>query len=290
MGLGEVFGNHPYLFILTALILGLVVGSFLNVVIYRLPVMLETAWRSQCRELDGDAAEAEPEVFNLARPRSRCPHCGHRIGAAENVPVISYLLQRGKCKQCGQPISVRYPIVELSTGILTAVVAWHFGFGWQAALAIALTWALITLTFIDFDTQLLPDNITLPFLWLGILAGLWNVFVPLETAVIGAVAGYLALWSVYQLFKLVTGKEGMGYGDFKLLAMLGAWLGWQALPVVILLSSVVGAAVGISLMLFRRHGRDIPIPFGPYLAAAGWLAMLWGEDLTQAYLRFAAVG
>ncbi|WP_303907587.1 prepilin peptidase [Thiohalomonas denitrificans] len=283
-----LFAAYPALFVGAIFVLGLAVGSFLNVVIYRLPVMMESAWRLHCQELVGEtAAPAESEPFNLARPASRCPHCGHRIGPLENIPLFSYLFQKGRCRHCKAPISARYPAVELTTAILSAVTAWHFGFGWEAAFALLLTWGLVALTFIDLDHQLLPDDITLPLLWLGLGLSLAGVFVPPATAIIGAAAGYLSLWTVYQLFRLATGKEGMGYGDFKLLGLLGAWLGWQSLPVIIILSSVVGAAVGIGLILFRGHERGTPIPFGPYLAAAGWLALLWGEDLTRAYLRFA---
>lgn len=273
-----------WLQMIAAGLLGLIVGSFLNVVIYRLPIMMERAWRQQCRELL-EAPEMEEEGrFNLVVPRSRCPSCGHLIGALENIPVLSYLLQRGKCKHCGTAISARYPTIELLTALLTAAVVWHFGPTWQGAGAIALTWALVALTFIDLDHHLLPDDITLPFLWFGIGLSFFGVFTNLPSAVVGAMAGYLSLWSIYHLFRLITGKEGMGYGDFKLLAMLGAWMGWQQLPVIILLSSLVGAVVGISMVLFRGHDRNIPIPFGPYLAAAGWLALLWGDDLTGWYL------
>jgi leader peptidase (prepilin peptidase) / N-methyltransferase len=269
-------------------LLGLCVGSFLNVVIHRLPKMMEQEWLLQCAELRG---ETPPEVapLSLARPRSRCPHCGHRITAMENIPLISYLLiLKGKCSGCGQRISPRYPVVELLTGLLSAYVAWHFGPTLQAAAALLLIWALIALAVIDLDTQLLPDSITLPLLWLGLLFNLSGGFVDLASAVLGAMTGYLALWSVYWLFKLATGKEGMGYGDFKLLSALGAWLGWQMLPAIILLSSVVGAIVGIALIVAARHGRNVPIPFGPYLAAAGAIALFWGDTLTQRYLGLLA--
>jgi leader peptidase (prepilin peptidase)/N-methyltransferase len=273
--------------------LGLLVGSFLNVVAYRLPVMMERAWHAQCQELTGspeppasDAKQEEP--FNLMTPRSRCPHCGHAISAWENIPVISYLWLRGRCAGCGKSISMRYPLVELSTALLSGIAAWHFGFGWAAAAALLLTWALIALTLIDYDHQLLPDDITLPFLWIGMLVSLYGLFTNSTSSIVGAVAGYLSLWSIYILFKWATGKEGMGYGDFKLLAMLGAWMGWQALPVIILLSSVVGAVVGITLIVVRGRDRNIPIPFGPYLAAAGWLTLLWGHDITRHY--FALLG
>jgi leader peptidase (prepilin peptidase)/N-methyltransferase len=275
------------LFIALAGIVGLLVGSFLNVVIHRLPKMMEREWRAQCAELSGTEAKAEPP-YNLLTPRSACPHCDHKIGALENIPVISYLLLRGKCKGCGAPISMRYPIVETLSGILSAYAAWHFGFGLAGVAAILFVWALIALTFIDFDTQLLPDDITLPLLWLGLLLNLNGAFTSLPNAIIGAVAGYLVLWSVYWLFKLVTGKEGMGYGDFKLLAAIGAWMGWQMLPLVILLSSLVGAVVGITLIVAVKHGRNIPIPFGPYLAGGGLIALFWGVPLTQSYLQLMA--
>lgn len=269
-------------------LLGLCVGSFLNVVIHRLPKMMEQEWQAQCAELRGEP-QSETAPLSLARPRSRCPHCGHGITAMENIPLISYLLiLKGKCSGCGQRISPRYPLVELLTGLLSAYVAWHFGPTLQAAAALLLIWALIALAVIDLDTQLLPDSITLPLLWLGLLVNLGSGFVDLASAVLGAMTGYLALWSVYWLFKLATGKEGMGYGDFKLLAALGAWLGWQMLPAIILLSSVVGAIVGIALIVAARHGRNVPIPFGPYLAAAGAIALFWGDTLTQRYLGLLA--
>jgi len=264
-------------------VLGLCVGSFLNVVIHRLPKMMEQEWHAQCAELRGETTAAEP--ISLAKPRSRCPVCGHQISALENIPLISYLfILKGKCAACATRISPRYPIVEAATGLLSGYAAWHFGPTLQTVGALLLVWALIALSAIDFDTQLLPDSITLPLLWLGLAFNLWSIFADLSTAVAGAMAGYLALWSVFWLFKLATGKEGMGYGDFKLLAALGAWLGWQMLPAIILLSSVVGAAVGISLIVVARHGRNIPIPFGPYLAAAGVIALFWGNAITQAYL------
>jgi leader peptidase (prepilin peptidase)/N-methyltransferase len=254
-------------------------------VIHRLPKMMERDWQAQCAELRGDTP-AVTEPLSLARPRSRCAQCGHLITAWENIPIVSYLVLRGRCKGCGKAIGIRYPLVEVLSGVLSALVAWHFGYSWQAAGALVFVWAIIALAFIDLDTQLLPDSITLPLLWLGLASGLGNVFTDLRSAVIGAMAGYLSLWSVYWLFKLVTGKEGMGYGDFKLLAAIGAWLGWQILPLTILLSSLVGAVVGIGLIVFARHGRSVPIPFGPYLAAAGVIALIWGRPLTDYYLRF----
>ena len=265
-------------------LLGLLVGSFLNVVIHRLPKMMENEWRNQCAELHGDAP-VEDEPFSLIRPRSRCPSCGHPISALENIPILSWLWLRGKCSDCQAPISPRYPIVEAVTGLCSAAAAAYFGYGWMLLGALLLIWSLIALTFIDADTQLLPDSITLPLLWMGLCFNLFGVFADLSSAVLGAMVGYLSLWSVYWAFKLVTGKEGMGYGDFKLLAALGAWLGWQMLPLIILLSSMVGAAVGIVLIILARQGRHVPIPFGPYLAAAGLIALIWGKDLTQMYLR-----
>ena len=270
-------------------LLGLCVGSFLNVVIHRLPKMMEQDWLAQCAELRGEAAPDQGEALSLAKPRSRCPSCGHQITALENIPLLSYLLIiKGKCSGCGTRISPRYPVIELMTGLLSAYAAWHFGPTIQTIGALALLWALIALSAIDLDTQLLPDSITLPLLWLGLAFNLWSAFADLPTAVIGAMAGYLSLWSVFWLFKLATGKEGMGYGDFKLLAALGAWLGWQMLPAIILLSSIVGAIVGIALIVAARRGRNVPIPFGPYLAAAGVIALFWGQQITQGYLGLIA--
>lgn len=280
--------TSPLIFALFAGIIGLVVGSFLNVVIHRLPKMMEREWHAQCAELNGQTPPPTPR-YNLLVPRSACPHCGLAINTLENIPVLSYLFLRGRCKGCGKSISPRYPIVEAFSGILSAYAAWHFGFGPAGLAAIVFVWALIALTCIDLDTQLLPDDITLPLLWLGLLLNLNNVFTSLPNAVIGAVAGYLVLWSVYWAFRLATGKEGMGFGDFKLLAAIGAWLGWTMLPLVILLSSVVGAVVGISLIVFAKHGRNIPIPFGPYLAGGGLIALFWGQALTQNYLQLLAV-
>jgi leader peptidase (prepilin peptidase) / N-methyltransferase len=273
----------PAVFAFAAGLLGLMVGSFLNVVIHRLPIMMERDWAAQCAELRGESPPV-CEPLSLARPRSRCPQCGHSITALENIPVISWLLLRGRCKACAAPISLRYPLIEALTGLLFAFAAWHFGFTAAGLGALILIAALLALTAIDFDTQLLPDDITLPLLWIGLALNAFNVYTDLKSAVIGAMVGYLSLWSVYWLFKLFTGKEGMGYGDFKLLAALGAWLGWQMLPLTILLSSLVGAVVGIALMVFARHGRNVPIPFGPYLAAAGVIALVWGKPLTRAYL------
>lgn len=268
-------------------VLGLCVGSFLNVVIHRLPKMMETDWEAQCADLRGEAPPASAHL-SLSKPGSRCPNCGHQITALENIPVLSYLLLRGKCADCQTSISPRYPSIEALTGLLSAYAVWHFGPNAQAAGALIIIWCLVALAAIDFDTQLLPDSITLPLLWMGLVANLNTTFVDLESAVIGAMAGYLALWSVFWMFKLATGKEGMGYGDFKLLAALGAWLGWQMLPAIILLSSIVGAIVGITLILALGRERNVPIPFGPYLAAAGLIALFWGQWLSQTYLKLAA--
>jgi leader peptidase (prepilin peptidase)/N-methyltransferase len=276
--------NPPVLLTFTAL-LGLAIGSFLNVVIFRLPKMMERDWRDQCAEIvDGETHAADRPAYNLVVPRSRCPSCGHQISALENVPLVSYLVLKGRCAQCGWHIPLRYPLVELLTAVLSVIVVWQLGLSLQAAAALLLTWALVALAFIDFDTQLLPDSITLPFLWLGLLLNIFGTFTDLQAAVIGAVAGYLLLWSVYHLFRLVTGKEGMGFGDFKLLGMFGAWLGWSALPLIVLLSSFVGAVVGVAMIALRGHDRNIPIPFGPYLAVAGWIALLWGSEIVDAYL------
>ena len=282
--------NSTFLVTSVALI-GAAVGSFLNVVIHRLPIMMERQWRQQCAELEESETSTEPlEPFNLAKPDSRCPHCGHKIRAWENIPIISYLILKGRCSGCGAKISLRYPIIEAVTAVLSAFAAWQFGLGWETAGALLLTWSLISLTMIDIDHQLLPDSITLPFLWIGLGLNLFGVYTDLGSAVTGAIAGYLSLWSVYWAFKLLTGKEGMGYGDFKLLAMLGAWMGWQALPVIILLSSLVGAVIGIGMIIIRGRDHTIPIPFGPYLAIAGLIAFYWGTDLTNAYLRFSGMG
>ncbi len=262
---------------------GLLIGSFLNVVIHRLPIMMERDWRAQCAELAGSEPPAT-EPLSLIAPRSRCPQCGRQIRALENIPILSYLLLRGRCPGCRQDISLRYPLVEALTGVLFGYVGWHYGLSLAGAGALLFVAAMIALTFIDFDTQLLPDDITLPLLWAGLLFNLAGAFATLPNAVIGAAAGYLVLWSVYWLFKLATGKEGMGYGDFKLLAAIGAWLGWELLPMVILLSSFVGALVGIALIVLARHGRNVPIPFGPYLAAAGLIALFWGPQLNRSLL------
>lgn len=285
------------------LVVGLLVGSFLNVVIHRLPIMMEREWKTQAEEILGANAYEPPRPeqpptgpYNLVVPRSACPKCGAMITAWQNIPVISYLFLRGACANCGAKISIRYPLIELLTGLLSAAVAWKFGVTWYCAAALVLTWALVALSAIDFDHQLLPDDITLPLLWIGLLLSLaptnpsFGLPVDSSTSVIGAVAGYVSLWSVYKLFKWLTGKEGMGYGDFKLFAALGAWLGWQMLLVIILISAFAGAVVGIALVVFRGRDRDIPIPFGPYLAAAGWIALMWGDRLVDSYLRVSGLG
>jgi leader peptidase (prepilin peptidase)/N-methyltransferase len=282
MSLTEAFAQ-PAFFVPLAALLGLAVGSFLNVVIHRLPKMMEREWQAQCAELAGEAPAAAP-AYNLARPPSACPSCGHRIRARENVPVLSYAMLGGKCAGCGARIGMRYPLVEAVTGALTAFAAWHFGAGWAAVGAMLFLWCLVAASVIDFDTQLLPDAITMPLLWAGLLFNLGGTFVDLHSAVIGAAAGYLILWSVYWAFKLATGKEGMGFGDFKLLGAIGAWLGWKMLPLVILLSSFVGAIVGIALIVVARRGREVPIPFGPYLACAGVIALFWGPGLVDRWL------
>ncbi len=283
----ELLQSAPGAWVGLCVVLGLLVGSFLNVVIHRLPIMLEREWGEQCTSLQGDApdqaASAAQGRYDLLVPRSACPHCAHLIRWYENLPVLSYLWLRGRCSGCGQPIGLRYPVVELAGGLLAGLAAWQFGFTVQAV-AILLLWALLALTVIDLDTHLLPDRITQPLLWAGLLVNLQGVFVPLEDALIGAVAGYLILWLVYHAFRLATGKEGMGYGDFKLLAALGAWLGWQMLPLTILAASLSGALVGVAMILLAGHDRARPIPFGPWLAAGGALALFWGEDLLRLYL------
>jgi leader peptidase (prepilin peptidase)/N-methyltransferase len=319
----ELLAVSPAFFIGSCLVLGLVVGSFLNVVIYRLPLMLERQWREQCAENSVDKgssrspegapthnvpppetaevsaaipegpvpAHAIPERFNLVVPRSACPTCGAPIRAFQNIPLLSWLLLRGKCASCAAPISVRYPLVEALSGVLSALIAWKLGFGWPAIAALVLTWFLIALTFIDIDHQLLPDTLTLPLLWLGLFLSLWSAqaagsAVPVDTrsSLIGAVAGYVSLWSVYHLFRLLTGKDGMGYGDFKLFAALGAWLGWQMLLPTILIAAGTGALVGLALIIMRRHDRSAPIPFGPFLAGAGWLILMFGRPIVSGYL------
>lgn len=277
----ELLQNSPLLAGGYVFLAGLCVGSFLNVVIYRLPVMLERHWLAEAAELRNEPLPEQPR-FNLVVPRSRCPHCGHQITAAENIPVLSWLLLRGRCRACKTPISPRYPLVELATALLSLLVFLMLGPNLKMLAALGLTWALVTLTMIDFDTQLLPDDITLPLLWAGLLVNLSGLFVPLHAAVIGAAAGYLSLWSVYWLFKLVTGKEGMGYGDFKLMAALGAWMGWLMLPAILLFSALAGSVIGIGYLIVRRESA--PFAFGPYIAIAGFIALLWGQPLLHWYL------
>ncbi|HEY7379392.1 MAG TPA: A24 family peptidase [Steroidobacteraceae bacterium] len=309
MTAAQLLQANPTLLIAIVVVLGLLVGSFLNVVIHRLPTMMERDWRQHCAELDARAVTASVEspvtfatqpapeqTFNLLTPRSRCPKCHATIRAWQNIPVISYLLLRGRCAGCGTHISLRYPLVELLSGILSALVAWRFGFSWELAAALLFTWSLIALSGIDIDHQLLPDSITLPLLWLGLLASLahnpqssFPMPVDPRSSIIGAAAGYLSLWLVFHVFRLLTGKEGMGYGDFKLFAAFGAWFGWQMLLLIILLSAATGAIVGIALVMLKRHGRDIPIPFGPYLAAAGWIALMWGPQLIERYLHLSGL-
>ena len=273
----------PVLFVSLCATIGLMVGSFLNVVIHRLPKMMEREWNQQCAELRGETIETLPPL-SIAKPRSACPHCQHKITVLENIPILSYLVLRGRCSQCNTSISPRYPIVEALTGIISGFVAWNFGYGFLALAALIFVWAMIALAFIDLDTQLLPDDITLPLLWVGLLVNLGDGFTDIRSAIIGAVSGFLALWSVYWCFKIATGKEGMGYGDFKLLAVIGAWFGWKMLPLVILLSSLVGAVVGIGLIVITKHERDVPIPFGPYLVGGGLIALFWGNQLNHTYL------
>jgi leader peptidase (prepilin peptidase)/N-methyltransferase len=302
--LAHTFATSPAMWTVLIFVIGLLIGSFLNVVIHRVPIMLEREWRSQAEQLLATNAEGSAGLppaltpatptqppYNLIVPRSACPGCGKMITAAQNVPVISWLLLKGKCANCGVKISVRYPIVELSTAILSAAVAWKFGFVWYTGAALVLTWMLIALTVIDIDHQLLPDNMTLPLMWIGLLLSLSGTLpaigLPVDprSSIIGAVAGYLSLWSVYHAFRLLTGKEGMGYGDFKLFAAFGAWFGWQMLPLIILLSAFSGAVIGIAMIVVRGRDRNIPIPFGPYLAVAGWIALMWGDRLVASYLR-----
>ncbi|WP_282874986.1 prepilin peptidase [Pseudomonas peli] len=282
-----VIATNTILFTAAALLLGLLIGSFLNVVVYRLPVMMQREWQAEAKSILLLPADTSTSEFNLLLPNSQCPHCSHEIRPWENIPVISYLFLRGKCSSCKAPISMRYPLVELACGLLSAFIAWHFGFTWQAGAMLLLTWGLLAMSLIDVDHQLLPDSLVLPLLWLGLITNSFGLFTSLEDALWGAIAGYLSLWSVYWLFKLVTGKEGMGYGDFKLLAMLGAWGGWQVLPLTILLSSLVGAVLGLIMLRLRNAEACTPIPFGPYLAIAGWIALIWGEQITSSYLQIA---
>jgi leader peptidase (prepilin peptidase) / N-methyltransferase len=289
----DLLAEQPTLFVALVFLFSLLVGSFLNVVIHRLPIMMEREWRAQAHEFlnpaDANAPTTAAEKYNLIAPRSACPHCKAQITAAQNIPVVSYLLLRGKCAKCGAKISPRYPVVELATAVLSAVIAAKYGVTWWTLAALAMTWSLIALSVIDFDHHLLPDQITLPLVWLGLIISLFATpgtpFAPdPRSSIIGGVAGYLSLWSVYWIFKLVTGKEGMGYGDFKLLAAFGTWFGWKPLLLIILLSAFAGAVIGIGLIVFRGRDRNIPIPYGPYLAIAGWIAMLWGDTIIHSYL------
>lgn len=274
--------DSPFAWISLVSITGLMVGSFLNVVIYRLPQMIKRSWMQQCAEIRGETTQAFTK-FNLMIPRSACVHCGYKITPLENIPIISYLILRGRCKQCKKHISLRYPFVEILTALMSGLVAWYFGFSLLALAALIFVWALIVLAMIDLDTQLLPDDVTLPLLWLGLLVNLNNGFTDIHSAVIGAVVGYLSLWSIYWCFKLLTHKEGMGYGDFKLLAAIGAWLGWGMLPIVIVFSSLMGAVVGIGLIVSARHNKNVPIPFGPYLVSGALIALFAGNNINQLY-------
>lgn len=281
---------YPLGWAFTLTVFALAIGSFLNVLILRLPVMLERQWRADCAELLGtDLNDDDKPRFDLLWPGSTCPHCGHRLRIWENIPLLSYLLLRGRCAACQTRLSWQYPLVELTTAVLTVLVGLHFGPSWPTVAALLLTWGLIGLAVIDLRTYLLPDSITLPLLWLGLLVNWMNGFTDLESSLLGAVGGYLSLRIIFQLFKWVTGKEGMGYGDFKLLALLGAWLGWQTLPLVLVLASFTGAIMGITLILFAGRARAKPIPFGPFLAIAGWLGLLYGDTLNNLYLRFAGL-
>lgn len=287
MDILNFWANNLAVFAVCVGFVGLLIGSFLNVVIYRLPKMLMRDWRMQAREVLDLPEQADTEPFNLILPNSSCPHCGHEIKPWENIPLVSWLVLRGKCSGCKEAISIRYPLVELACGLFSAVIAWQFGVSWDAVAMLVLTWGLLSMSLIDADHQILPDVLVLPLLWLGLILNSFGFFTSLSDALWGAVIGYMSLWSIFWLFKLITGKEGMGYGDFKLLALIGAWGGWQVLPLTILLSSVLGAVIGIIILRLQRNGYNKPIPFGPYLAAAGWLALIWGEQITSRYLHIA---
>lgn len=290
--MAELFTQSPLIFVAVTFAVALLIGSFLNVVIHRLPMMMEREWRAQCDEIaKTPSANLPTGRFDLVFPRSHCPSCEKKITAWQNIPILSYMLLGGQCANCKKPISVRYPLVEIFTAVVAALVAYRFGLGWEALMAIFLTFALVSISMIDFDHQLIPDSIVLPLMWVGLamsllhpMSGSEALFVAPRDSIAGAMAGYLSLWSIYQLFKMATGKEGMGYGDFKLLAALGAWLGWQVLPIIILMSAAVGAITGIAFVVFRRHDRNLPMPFGPYLAAAGWITMLYGDSIMNFYL------
>ncbi len=288
--LHAILQSSPVLLTTLVFIIGLLLGSFLNVVIYRLPVMMARNWKKECTEyLELDSPAENNTPFNLMVPLSRCPGCNTTIKPYQNIPVISYLFLAGKCSHCKTHISLRYPLIEAFTGITSAIVAWHFGYSLETLFALLLTWSLIALSFIDIDQQLLPDSITLPMLWLGLFLSLFSVYTDTHASIIGAIAGYLSLWTIYQLFKLATGKEGMGFGDFKLLALFGAWLGWQYLAIIILLSSLVGAVIGIAMVILVKKDRHTPIPFGPYLAAAGWITLIWGKQINTLYLSIIGI-
>jgi len=280
----ELFQHNPGIFYTFVVFVGLSVGSFLNVVIYRFPLMLENDWKSQCRELLEIKETSIETAITLSKPASTCPQCGHKIRAWENIPLLSYIFLKGKCSDCQAHISIQYPLIEFLTGVLSLAVALKFGVSWQTLFALILTWSLVAMSVIDIHKQILPDDITLPVLWLGLLLSIFNIYIDPANSIIGAITGYMILWSVYQLFKLITGKEGMGYGDFKLLALFGAWFGWTFIPLIIILSSASGAIIGIAMMLFNKQERSTPIPFGPYLAIAGWIAMMWGEQIIHWYL------
>lgn len=282
--LSHLLQQNNALFIFLCVVFGLAVGSFLNVVIHRLPKMMEREWHNNCLEFQGQEVPDTP-AYTLSTPRSACPQCGHQITASENIPIFSWLALGGKCSGCKSPISMRYPLIEALTGALIGLLASQYGYSYITLFGSVFVFALVALTFIDFDTQLLPDDITLPLLWLGLLFNLGNGLTDIKSAVIGAAAGYLILWSIYWLFKLVTGKEGMGYGDFKLLAAIGAWFGWKLLPAVILLSSVLGTIIGVGLIVFAKRGREVPMPFGPFLALGGIAALFYGQQLASYYIK-----
>ncbi|MBD3670517.1 MAG: prepilin peptidase [Gammaproteobacteria bacterium] len=289
MSLYELLQEWPAFLIFCASLLGLLVGSFLNVVIYRLPIMLRRDWQQQCREVLELEPSAPQSSFNLAQPRSQCPECANPIPAWHNIPLISWLLLRGRCRHCQASISIRYPLIELLSGVLSGLLAWRYGMDWTLLAALILIWSLIVLSFIDLEHQLLPDQITLPLIWLGLLFNQQGLFTDLNSALLGAVFGYLFLWSIFHIYRLLRGREGFGYGDFKLLAALGAWLGWQSLPLIVLLASVIGSLVGILLVLRRKHRISQPLPFGPYLAGAGLVALVWGDEIVHAYLRLSGL-
>jgi len=292
MGIISTLQDSPVLFYVFIALLGLLIGSFLNVVIVRLPLMMEREWRQQCREMFGTGGDEEPgkeEPFSLVRPGSHCPECGSPVRPLQNIPVLSYLWLRGRCADCGAGIGLRYPVVELLSAVVALTAASHYGLSWELAGALILGWSFLAMSAIDIEHHLLPDGIVLPLLWIGLLLNAWGVYTDIYSALYGAVLGYVSLWLVYHAFRFLTGKEGMGYGDFKLFACIGAWLGWQSLPLVILLSAVCGAAVGIAMIVLKGQDKSTPIPFGPFLCAAGFIALLWGRQITDAYLQFAGL-